>query len=61
MGGLDSVIGAGFAGVLIGVIENLAGGYIGTGYKEIAGFAVLLIVLMVRPYGLFGEKDIERV
>ncbi|MDB5861600.1 MAG: branched-chain amino acid transporter permease [Ramlibacter sp.] len=61
MGGLDSVIGAGFAGVLIGVIENLAGGYLGTGYKEIAGFAVILVVLMVRPYGLFGEKDIERV
>lgn len=61
MGGLDSVVGAGMAGVLIGVIENLAGGYLGTAFKEVAGFAVILVILMVRPYGFFGERDIERV
>lgn len=61
MGGLDSVVGAGLAGVLIGVIENLAGGYLGTAFKEVAGFAVILVILMVRPYGFFGERDIERV
>ena len=61
LGGLDSVLGSALGGLLIGVVENLAGGYIGSGYKEIAGFAVILVVLMVRPHGLFGEKDIERV
>ena len=61
LGGLDSILGSALGGLLIGVAENLAGGYIGSGYKEIAGFAIILIVLMLRPHGLFGEKDIERV
>lgn len=61
LGGLDSVLGSALGGLIIGVVENLAGGYIGSGYKEIAGFAVIVIVLMIRPYGLFGQKDVERV
>lgn len=61
LGGLDSVIGSAFGGVLIGIVENLAGGYLGASYKEIAGFIVIVAVLMIRPYGLFGQKDIERV
>jgi branched-chain amino acid transport system permease protein len=61
LGGLDSILGSGLGGLIIGVVENLAGGYIGSSFKEIAGFMVVLVVLMVRPYGLFGEKDIERV
>lgn len=61
LGGLDSVMGAAAAGLVIGVIENLFQGYIGQGMREIAGFIVIIIVLMVRPYGLFGSKDIERV
>ena len=48
-------------GILIGVVENMSEGYIGRGMKEIAGFLLILIVLMVRPYGLFGKPDIERV
>jgi len=61
LGGLDSVIGASLAGLIIGVIENLAQGYLGEGLREIAGFIVIIVVLMVRPYGLFGSADIERV
>lgn len=61
LGGLDSIIGSAFGGVVIGIVENLTGGYIGSGFKEIAGFALILIVMMVRPYGLFGEQRIERV
>jgi branched-chain amino acid transport system permease protein len=61
LGGLDSVIGSAAAGLVIGVIENLFQGYIGQGLREISGFIVIIIVLMVRPYGLFGSKEIERV
>ncbi len=61
LGGLDSVFGAALGGILIGVAENLADGFIGRGVKEITGFILILIVLMVRPYGLFGQKEIERV
>ena len=61
LGGLDSVFGAALGGILIGVVENLSEGYIGRGMKEIAGFLLILVVLMVRPYGLFGKPEIERV
>lgn len=61
LGGMDSVIGSAAAGLVIGVIENLFQGYIGQGLREISGFIVIVIVLMVRPYGLFGSKEIERV
>ena len=65
LGGLDSVPGAIVGGVLIGVLENLAGGYLdpvmGGGVKEVAPFVVLVVILMIRPYGLFGKVQIERV
>jgi branched-chain amino acid transport system permease protein len=61
LGGMDSVIGAAAAGIIIGLVENLFQGYVGQGLREITGFIVIIIVLMVRPYGLFGSKDIERV
>ncbi|MGO4837076.1 branched-chain amino acid ABC transporter permease, partial [Rhizobiaceae sp. 2RAB30] len=61
LGGKDSVNGSAAAGLVIGVIENLFQGYIGQGLREISGFIVIVIVLMVRPYGLFGSKEIERV
>ena len=65
LGGLDSVAGAIIGGVLIGVLENLSGGYLdpvlGGGVKEVAPFVVLVIILMLRPYGLFGKVQIERV
>lgn len=61
LGGMDSVVGAAAGGLLIGVIENLSQGYIGEGMREIAGFIVIILVLMVRPFGLYGSRDIERV
>ena len=65
LGGLDSITGAIIGGVLIGVLENLAGGYLdpilGGGVKEVAPFVVLVIILMIRPYGFFGKAQIERV
>ena len=61
LGGLDSVVGSGASGLVIGVFENLVGGYLSSTLKEVAGFMLILVVLMVRPFGLFGEKDIERV
>ena len=61
LGGLDAVLGSGLGGLLIGITENLAGGYVSSGMKEVAGFLMIIIVLMIRPFGIFGERDIERV
>lgn len=65
LGGLDSIPGAIIGGLAIGVIENISGGYldqvIGGGVKDVVPFAFMFLVLMIRPYGLFGKKEIERV
>jgi branched-chain amino acid transport system permease protein len=65
LGGLDSVAGAIVGGLAIGVLENLSGGYLdpvfGGGVKEVAPFVALVLILMVKPYGLFGKVKIERV
>lgn len=61
VGGLDSVLGALVAGLLIGVVESLAGGFLGGEYEMLATFLILIAVLLVRPYGLFGTHEIERL
>ncbi|TLN25082.1 branched-chain amino acid ABC transporter permease [bacterium] len=66
LGGLDSIIGAALGGITIGVLENLSDGVLKValnlqGIKEVAPFVFLVIILMIKPYGLFGTKDIERV
>lgn len=61
LGGLDSVNGSGFGGVIVGIIENLAGGYLGSGMKDVAGFIMIVVILMIRPFGLFGEREVVRV
>jgi branched-chain amino acid transport system permease protein len=60
-GGLDSVLGALVGGVIVGVIEALAGFYAGGEYKLLATFSLLVLILLVRPYGLFGTHEIERL
>jgi branched-chain amino acid transport system permease protein len=65
IGGLDSIPGALVGGVAVGVLESLAAGYVdplvGGGFGTIASYLVLIAVLFVRPYGLFGRPVIERV
>jgi len=66
VGGLDSIIGAVLGGLIIGVLENMAeyadGQYLHLGnLYTVAPFYVLVIILMIKPYGLFGTKTIERV
>ena len=66
LGGLDSIVGGVLGGVIIGLLENLAhfvdSQWLHWGNMiEIAPFYVLIAILMIKPYGLFGTKDIERV
>lgn len=64
-GGLDSLLGALVVGLLLGVVENVGAAYldplVGGGVKDVAGYMVLLLVLLIRPYGLFGLVRIERI
>lgn len=60
-GGLDSVGGALVGGLVVGVVEALAGFYLGGEYKILATFSLLVLILLLRPYGLFGTHEIERL
>jgi len=65
LGGLDSIIGAVVGGLIVGVAENLAAGYldpyVGGGTKDFAPYVLMIVALMIRPYGIFGRRLIERI
>ena len=65
LGGLDSIPGAVVGGLIVGIVENIAAGYIdpyvGGGTKDFAPYVLMILALMIRPYGIFGKKIIERV
>ena len=67
LGGLDSILGAAVGGIIIGVAEELTAGYegnfaiLGNGFHVIAPFLLMIIILLIRPYGLFGTRKVERV
>ena len=65
LGGLNSFVGAIVAGPIIGLCENLGGGYLTpllwAGVKDIIPFVIIIIVILIKPYGLFGEVRIERI
>jgi branched-chain amino acid transport system permease protein len=61
LGGLDSIGGAIVGGLVIGLLETLTGGYISPSLRDVVPYIVLVFILMVKPYGLFGQVEIERV
>ena len=68
LGGLDSVVGALVGGLIIGFAEVFAGQYlasytgvIGVGYQQVVPYVVMLVGLLVRPYGMFGTAEVRRV
>jgi len=61
LGGLGNSTGAVAAGVLLGVIEALAAGYLLSDYKDAVAMGILLVVLFVRPSGLFGKSELSRL
>jgi branched-chain amino acid transport system permease protein len=65
LGGLDSIPGAIVGGLIVGVVENVAAGYVdpyvGGGTKDFAPYVLMIVALMLRPYGIFGKQIIERV
>jgi branched-chain amino acid transport system permease protein len=65
IGGLESIVGVIVGGLSIGVLERLAAGtmesIIGSGSGNFIPYIVMIIVLMIRPYGIFGVPDVQRV
>jgi branched-chain amino acid transport system permease protein len=61
LGGLDSIGGAIIGGLIIGILETFTGGYLSPSLRDVIPYMVLVFILLVKPYGLFGLKEIERV
>jgi branched-chain amino acid transport system permease protein len=61
LGGLDSILGAILASLLIGWVEALGAGYLGGKSRDVVPYVVVLAILLVRPYGMFGSRTIERL
>jgi branched-chain amino acid transport system permease protein len=68
LGGIDSISGAVVGGIVIGVIQILTAGYesrvasiLGAGIHEITPYLIMILILLIRPYGLFGTRKVERI
>ena len=61
LGGIGNLPGAALGGLIIGVTETLVSGYISSTYRDAIAFTVLILILLVKPSGLFGKKDVEKV
>ncbi len=68
LGGIDSVSGAVVGGIIIGIAQVITAGYenslptvLGTGFHEITPYLIMILVLLIRPYGLFGTRKVERI
>jgi branched-chain amino acid transport system permease protein len=68
LGGLDSPAGAVVGGVVIGIVQVLTAGYqpdwvpwLGNGFDQVMPYLVMIVILLVRPYGLFGTREVRRV
>jgi branched-chain amino acid transport system permease protein len=61
LGGIGNIPGAVLGGFLLGILESLAAGYYSSRWKDVVAFAVLIIILVVRPRGLLGERVVERM
>lgn len=61
LGGLNNIAGAAGAGLIIGICENLGIIYLGTGLRDVIAFVFLLLVLLIKPQGLFGRKGVVKL
>jgi branched-chain amino acid transport system permease protein len=61
LGGLDSIPGALAGGAIVGLLISYTGGYLGGGLQQVVPYIALVLILLVKPYGLFGQTRIERV
>jgi branched-chain amino acid transport system permease protein len=60
-GGMGSIVGALIGGIALGIAEKLAGGFISTAFGDAMAFAILMVILAIRPQGLFGQREVVKV
>jgi branched-chain amino acid transport system permease protein len=60
LGGIGNLRGAMVGGLTLGILESLAGGFLSTAFQDVFAFLLLILVLLIRPWGMFGERPLER-
>jgi len=61
LGGIGNLPGAALGGIIIGITETLVSGYISSTYRDAIAFAVLILILLIKPSGLLGKKEVDKV
>jgi branched-chain amino acid transport system permease protein len=61
LGGIGNILGAALGGMIIGIVETFVSGYISSTYRDAIAFAILILILLFKPTGLLGKKEIEKV
>jgi branched-chain amino acid transport system permease protein len=61
LGGFESVPGAIVGGFIVGIVEMLFGGYVSTVFQQVSAFFIIILVLFIKPDGLFGRRSVSRV
>jgi branched-chain amino acid transport system permease protein len=61
LGGIGNITGAALGGLILGTVETFVSGYLSSTYRDAIAFAILIIILLVKPTGLMGKKEIEKV
>jgi branched-chain amino acid transport system permease protein len=61
LGGIGNILGAALGGLILGIVETFVSGYLSSTYRDAIAFGILIIILLFRPTGLLGKKEIEKV
>jgi len=61
LGGIGNILGAAIGGMIIGLLETFVTGYISPAYRDAIAFGILILILMFKPTGILGKKEIEKV
>ena len=61
LGGIGSIPGAVLGGLVLGVTEAMTSGYLSSQYKDVVAFALLIMILLLRPTGILGRPEVEKV
>ena len=61
LGGFDNLLGAAIGGLVLGVVELLCGYYLGSQFQDVIGFMIIIAVLLIRPQGLLGSREVARL
>lgn len=61
LGGIGNILGAALGGLILGIVETFVSGYVSSTFRDAIAFGILIIILLVRPSGLLGKKEVEKV